>query len=235
MPTVVVTGANRSLGLEFCRQYAAERWSVIATCRAPAQASALEGLGVEVFPLDTSDVAQADALAATLAGRPVDLLLNNAGVMGDKTKSAFDADLDAWQTAFRINALGPAIVTRALLPNLQLTEAPVAATMGSQAGIYDRMQSAELAIYRSTKAAAHAVTISLAHALKDRGVIYLSLRPGRTKTDMTGPDADYEAEDSVRLMRSVLANVKPEWAGKFVDRSGVVYPYGGGFQGYSSV
>ncbi len=231
MPTIVITGASRGLGLEFAHQYADEGWTVIATCRSPSTADALQTLDVEVFELDTADPASVTSFAEKIEGRPVDLLLNNAGIMGDNTKTALDADLAEWEAAFRTNVLGPALVTRALLANLQMAEKPVAATLGSQAGIYDKMTSADTAVYRSTKAAAHAVTISLAHALKDQGVIYLSLRPGRTRTDMTGDTAHFEADDSVRLLRGVLAQVRPEWAGLFIDRSGVVYPYGGGFKG----
>lgn len=231
MPTVLVTGANRGLGLEFCRQYADDGWSVIATCRAPAAADRLAGLGVEIHRLDTADPASATQLATTLAGRPVDLLINNAGVLGHRAATALDADLDEWVDAFRINALGPAIVTRALLPTLKRAERPVAATLGSQAGIFAKMEPTARVIYQSTKAAAHAVTISLASALADEGIVYLSLRPGRTRTDMTGPVADFTPEDSVRLLRGVLARVEPDWAGKFIDRSGRVFPYSGDFDG----
>ncbi len=229
MTTVLVTGASRGLGLEFCRQYCDAGDHVIATARAPDRASDLAALGIECHPLDVADPRSAAALAATLTGRPLDVLINNAGIMGDNTKSALDADLDEWRAAFEINVLGPAIVTRALLPNLKLAERPVAVTMGSQAGIYDRMRTANLAIYRSTKAGAHAATISLAHALKDEGVLCYSLRPGRTRTDMTGHDGDYEAEDSVRLMRKAIERSDPSWAGLFIDRSQKMYPYAGGF------
>lgn len=231
MATVLVTGANRGIGLEFCRQYAADGASVVATCRSLDKADELRALGVEIHPLDTADPASAASLAGALAGRPIDILINNAGVLGDRAASALDADLDEWVDAFRINALGPAIVTRALLPNLLLATAPVAATMGSQAGIFAKMEPSARVIYQSTKAAAHAVTLSLASALADKGVIYVSLRPGRTRTDMTGPEADFTAEDSVRKLRAVLARVEPAWAGQFIDRSGRIFPYDGNFEG----
>ncbi|MEM9524719.1 MAG: SDR family NAD(P)-dependent oxidoreductase, partial [Pseudomonadota bacterium] len=96
-------------------------------------------------------------------------------------------------------------------------------------GIFGKMRTANLAIYRSTKASAHAVTISLARALKKEGVLYYSLRPGRTKTDMTGHEGDYEAGDSVRLLRAAIARSDPDWAGLFVDRSMKIYPYAGDF------
>lgn len=227
--TVLVTGANRGLGLEFCNQYAGAGWHVIATCRSPAQEGKLGQLGVDVRPLDTADESQAAALAQQLAGQPIDLLLNNAGIMGDRDRSAMDANLDEWTSAFRINVLGPAIVTRALLPNLKCAQNPVGVTLGSQSGIFSYMSGPQLAIYRSTKAAAHATTISLGAALQEQGVLYFSLRPGRTATDMTQNEGDYSPEETVSLVRQTLERASPEWAGKFIDRSGQVFPYAGGF------
>ncbi len=229
MKTVLVTGSSRGLGLEFCRQYHADGWTVLATCRNPQTSEKLKSIGVEIFQLDTASPQSAGSLAARLAGTPIDVLINNAGVMGDKTRSALDANLNEWDDAFRINALGPAIVTRALLENLKRADAPVGVTMGSQAGIFDMMKTPDLAIYRSTKAATNAVTISLAKALQEHGVLYFSLRPGRTKTDITGHTGDYEADDSVRLMRGLIDRADPRWRGLFIDRSGTVYNYGGGF------
>ncbi|WP_424988610.1 SDR family NAD(P)-dependent oxidoreductase [Microbulbifer sp. S227A] len=228
--TVLVTGANRGLGLEFCKQYSQAGWHVIATCRNTAQAEALYQLGVEVCPLDTADETQAEALAQHLRDQPIDLLLNNAGIMGDRERSALDASLGEWTNAFRINVLGPAIVTRALLPNLKRTVRPLGITLGSQSGIFGHMTGPELVIYRTTKAAAHAATISLGAALEGEGVIYFSLRPGRTATDMTQNAGDYSTEDTVALVRQTLEQASPDWAGKFIDRSGRVFPYEGGFE-----
>lgn len=227
--TVLVTGANRGLGLEFCAQYAQAGWHVIATCRNPAQADDLSQLCVDVHPLDTANASQAEALSQQLGDQPIDLLLNNAGIMGDSDRSALDARLDEWTNAFRINVLGPAIVTRALLPNLKRAQHPVGVTLGSQSGIFGHMTGPQLVIYRSTKAAAHATTISLGAALQKECVLYFSLRPGRTATDMTQNVGDYSAVETVHLVRQTLDRTSPDWAGKFIDRSGRVFPYAGDF------
>lgn len=226
--TVLVTGANRGLGLEFCAQYARAGWHVIATCRSLARAGDLSLLDVDVHALDTADVLQAEALARKLSGQPIDLLLNNAGIMGDRAHNALDASLDEWASAFRINVLGPAIVNKALLPNLKRAENPIGVTLGSQSGIFAHMKGPELVIYRSTKAAAHATTISLGAALKDEGVLYFSLRPGRTATQMTQHDG-FSPEETVTIVRQTLARASPDWEGKFIDRSGQVFPYTGDF------
>jgi NAD(P)-dependent dehydrogenase (short-subunit alcohol dehydrogenase family) len=230
MKTVLVTGANRGLGLEFCTQYAQAGWHVIAACRNPSEADKLAQLDVDVRTLDTADARQADALAEQLAGQPIDLLLNNAGIMGDRDRSAMDADLDEWTSAFSINVLGPAIVTRALLPNLKRAEHPVGLTLGSQSGIFSYMSGPQLVIYRTTKAAAHAATISLGAALQKESVLYFSLRPGRTSTDMTQNDGDFTPDETVSLVRQTLERASLDWAGKFIDRSGQVFPYAGEFE-----
>ncbi|UWR13428.1 SDR family NAD(P)-dependent oxidoreductase [Sulfitobacter mediterraneus] len=227
--TVFVTGANRGLGLEFCRQYAADGWHVIAACRDLETAQEVRATGARVIALDVANPAQISDLANKVDGIPIDVLINNAGVMGDASGTALNANPEEWTTAFQTNVLGPALVTRALLANLKHSDAPVAVTIGSQAGIFDCMQSANLVIYRSTKAAAHAVTISLGRALTEEGILYFSLRPGRTATDMTEQQGDYTAPDSVHLMREAISVAKPDWVGKFIDRSQTVYDYAGGF------
>jgi NAD(P)-dependent dehydrogenase (short-subunit alcohol dehydrogenase family) len=227
MPTVVVTGANRGLGLEFVRQYRADGWSVLASCRFPAEADALQALGAEVAALDVADNAAVTAYAGGLGGRPVDLLINNAGVMDPDGMTFDNVDPEIWDHAFRVNSMAPLLLTRALLPCLKLAPRPVAATVGSQAGIFAFMQDGERVIYRSTKAGAHAVTLTMSHALREHGVIHVSLRPGRTSTRMGGADAPYEIADSVARMRRVLTDVTMEQAGCFVDRTGEVFPYAG--------
>lgn len=224
MNTIIITGANRGLGLEFARQYSEDGWDVIATCRNLDRADGLRALKVKVMQLDVADPASCEALAGQLQGQKIDLLINNAGIMGDNTKTALDAELSEWTDAFNINVLAPALLTRLLVPNLKLSDNPVGATLGSQAGTFSNMIAAPNCVYASTKAAAHSVTISLGLALKKEGIIYVSLRPGPTKTDMLPVGAMYEVDDSVRKMRKVLAAVTPENAGKFMDRTGEEFP-----------
>lgn len=224
MNTIIITGANRGLGLEFARQYSEDGWDVIATCRNLDRADGLRALKVKVMQLDVADPASCEAFADQLQGQKIDLLINNAGIMGDNTKTALDAELSEWTDAFNINVLAPALLTRLLVPNLKLSDNPVGATLGSQAGTFSNMIAAPNCVYASTKAAAHSVTISLGLALKKEGIIYVSLRPGPTKTDMLPVGAMYEVDDSVCKMRKVLAAVTPENAGKFMDRTGEEFP-----------
>lgn len=230
MKTVLVTGASRGLGLEFARQYLEDGWHVLAGCRSVAAADSLRSLGIEPIAMDVENPQSVASAAAGLMGVKIDLLLNNAGIMGNHDATPLTADLEEWDRAYRVNVIGPVLVTRAFLKNLRMSEQPLGATLGSQAGIYSKIDSPIMAIYRSTKSAAHAVTLSLAHELAAMGIIYFSLRPGPTKTDMTGDRVPFEKDDSVRKLRSVIASITPDHAGKFMDRSGRIYPYDGAFE-----
>ena len=225
MKTVLITGATRGLGLEFARQYRGAGWHVIGTARSVANTAALRATGAEILPLDVTDLVSIDALTETLGGRTIDLLLNNAGVMGPPNATALGVDPIAWNHVFAVNTLGPILVTRALLGCLKRAPAPIAVTLGSQAGILAKITGPARAPYCASKAAAHAVTISLGRELIGQGVLYFALRPGWVRTDMTKGTGDLEAPDSVAQMRRAIEQAIPDWAGLFIDRSGVIYPY----------
>lgn len=226
MPTVVITGANRGLGLEFARQYRAENWRVIACCRNPEEASDLRQLDVSICALDLTDMAAIDAFAKSLNGDAVDLLINNAGV-NDITKEEGFSGIEEgrWLDAFKVNVMAPVFLTIALIENLSAAENPVASIIGSQQGCLATYEGGGYYLYRSTKAAAHAAAVILATDLKERKIPYVCLRPGHTKTDMGGEEAPYEIDDSVRLMRQVLANADMKQSGCFIDRSGAMIPW----------
>lgn len=120
MATVLVTGANRGLGLEFCRQYAADGWRVLACCRHPDTAVGLAELpGVSVHALDVSDFKRIDNLALALRDTPIDVFINNAGVYGDSLGHAFGhLDYEAWTQALKINSQAPVKMAEAFLPTL---------------------------------------------------------------------------------------------------------------------
>ncbi len=133
MPSILITGASRGLGLEFARQYAADGWRVTAACRTPSQAADLSRLGVEVVGMDVGDLGDIAAAAEKLRGRAFDVLLNNAGTYGER--QAFGAiDAEEWSRVFRINAIAPLKVAEAFLPHLLAGERKLMAFMTSCMG-----------------------------------------------------------------------------------------------------
>lgn len=178
---VLVTGANRGIGLELCRQFAARGDRVIGVCR---QASdPLEATGVRVEAgVDVSDAAQLAALSKRLAGQPLDLLVNNAGILVRDSLEALDTD--GMEAQFRVNALGPLLTTRALLAHLG--RGARVAIITSRMGSIDDNSSGGYYGYRMSKAAVNMAGRSLARDLHDRGIAVALLHPGMVATEMTG-------------------------------------------------
>ncbi len=221
MKTVLITGANRGLGLEFARQYRADGCKVIACCRNPDDASELLESGVSVVQMDLRDFEAIDSFADSLKGEPIDLLINNAGIHDRSKKEGFAGiETDRWVDGFKVNSMAPVLLTRALIDNLSASKNPVAATIGSQAGCLTLYDKGGLYLYRTSKAAAHSAAVILSIDLKAWGIPYVCLRPGHTKTDMGGSDAPYEIDESVRMMRNVLDHVDMSLTGCFIDRTG---------------
>lgn len=226
MKTVLITGANRGLGLEFAKQYQEENWKVIACCRNPEAANELAQLDVGIRKLDVSDLDSINPFANSLEGQPIDLLINNAAIHDHSIEPGFEGiETERWVEGFKTNAIAPVLLTQALLPNLQASENPVAATMGSQAGCLTLYDTGGLYLYRTSKAAAHSAAVILANDLKPHNIPYVCIRPGHTKTDMGRASAVYEIDDSVRLMRQVLAKVDMSQTGQFLDRTGSLIPW----------
>ncbi len=228
MPTVFISGANRGLGLEFARQYAADGWHVIATCRDPAKSGALGELsGVEVVGLDVNDPASLAACVETLSGRPIDLLINNAGIfgstVGDEEQSLARQKSDMWLEVLRTNVIAPFELTRALLPNLGA--GAIVAIMSSELGSVAQNGFGDMYAYRSSKAAVNMVGKSLSIDLKARGITVVLLHPGWAATDMGGPAAPVKPADSIAGLRRVLASVTPDSAGRFLAWDGRELPW----------
>jgi NAD(P)-dependent dehydrogenase (short-subunit alcohol dehydrogenase family) len=231
MPTLLITGANRGIGLEFVKQYASAGWQVLACCRNPAEAAALHELAagtagrVAVHALDVADFAAIDALARRLHGVPVDLLLNNAGVYPDRDGGFGRTDYAAWEQTFRINTMATLKTAEAFVANLDIGEGKTIATVSSKMGSIDDNTSGGCYLYRSSKSAVNSVVKSLALDLAYRGIKAVILHPGWVKTDMGGPNAWITAEQSVTGMRQVLADLTPEDSGRFISYDGSEVPW----------
>lgn len=231
MPTVLVTGANRGLGLEFARQYAAAGWQVIATCRAPDAATELQKLAAEsggrvrVLGMNVTDPKSVRSAAAALQGEAIDLLLNNAGIGGPPGQQLGNLDYDAWARVLDTNTLGPMRVVEALLENVAQSKLKRIVTITSAMGSIEDNASGGRYAYRSSKAAVNMVMKSLSIDLAPRGITCVVVHPGWVRTDMGGPDGKITPAESVRALRSLIDAIKPEDAGKFFNYDGKPYPW----------
>ncbi len=223
-PTVLITGANRGLGLEFARQYAADGWNVIGTARKPDAAAELKALGVRVLQLDVTDRDSVGSFAASLDDAPVDLLINNAGVF-PRSSRLLEVDIDDYMRTLAVNTAGPVLVTAAVLPNLQRGDSKTIVNITSQLGSIELNTQGGAYGYRESKAALNMFTRSLAGELGPDGFICLALHPGWVATDMGGANAPLTPAQSVSGMRRVIDNLTSEDNGAYRAHDGEAVPW----------
>ena len=217
MPTILITGANRGLGLEFARQYAAAGWRVLATVRDPLSGRAVSDAGAEVYVADVADIASLRRLKTTLAGIGLDIVLNNAGVYG-QNQDFGAVDADAFLRVMRVNALAPLQVAELFAD--QVPRGGIIAALSSKMGSVAENGSGGFYAYRASKAALNMVVKSLSLDLKDRGVVVVALSPGWVRTDMGGANAPLQPSQAVAGMKAVLDQVNLNDSGKFFHFDG---------------
>lgn len=225
METSLITGANRGIGLELARQSLAAGHRVIATCRHASDAEALSALGgmLEIHSLDVTDGAAIGALAATLGGCVIDVLVNNAGFMAER-QSIDDMDHDAWLQSFSVNAIAPWRLAVAFAPHLAASARPRVVTLTSQMGSLERAGSDRVA-YRSSKAAANMAMRTLALEWRGHGTIVCMLHPGWVRTDMGGSDAALGVRKSATGLLRVIDRLTIADTGSFLDHEGEELPW----------
>jgi NAD(P)-dependent dehydrogenase (short-subunit alcohol dehydrogenase family) len=225
MPTVFITGANRGIGLELTRQYAADGWRVHAACRDPKSASELGAVkgDVAVHPLDVTDDGQIDALAGRLEGEAIDLLINNAGILDDD--SFGHTDTTKWLRAFRVNSIAPLHLLERFAPHLERGKLKRAVSLTSRMGSIADNHSGGDYIYRSSKAALNAAMKSASIDLKGKGIIVAVFHPGWVKTAMGGPNAAVDVKTSVSGLRARIAALTPADTGRFFSYDGKELPW----------
>lgn len=231
MQTILITGANRGLGLEFCRQYAEAGWRVIAACRQPSAAQDLSSLAkqypnLQIEVLEVADFDQTDKLAAKLANESVDVLLNNAGIYPDLPGQGLGhLDYAAWEASFRINSMAPVKMAEAFLPCLKRGKNKLIVSVSSLMGSMADNQSGGSLLYRSSKAALNAAMKSLAVDLSSAGIGILILHPGWVRTDMGGKNALIDVKESVSGMRQCIGDFTLAQSGNFIKYDGSSMPW----------
>jgi len=219
MATVLVTGANRGIGLELCRQYHARGDDVIAVCRVPGDE--LNALAIRV--IDKVDVAAGDdveKLAGELDGVNLDVLINNAGILRSDTLDT--VDFEAMLEQYRVNAIGPLRITRALRGNLG--RGARVGIVTSRVGSIEDNSSGNNYGYRASKAAANMVGMNLRHDLGAAGVAVALLHPGLVATDMTGGNG-VSPQDAARGLIACMDSLNLDNSGGFWHAEGYRLPW----------
>ncbi len=236
MRSMLITGANRGLGLEMVRQFGAEGWRIHACCRAPEAADALhalaEGSGgaVSLHRLDVGRPKQIAALAQSLAGAPLDILVNNAGILGhsigEPAPGSFGTlDYDAWAAVHAINTVAPLRVAEALIENVAASELKLLFFMSTYMGSITDLAEGRFYPYRSSKAALNLLVKALSIDLAPRGVRTIAVHPGWVSTDMGSDAAPVTPPESVAGIRKVLAGYGPDETGRFYQYDGKALPW----------
>ena len=229
MPSVLITGANRGIGLEFARQYFDDGWQVYAACRDPASASELRRLAqasdhnLRILTLDVTDPETVKAAAAELDGQAIDLLLNNAGVGGPRGQTIGNIDYEAWAEVLDANTMGPMRMSEAFVDNVARSERKLVVTLTSGMGSLADNTSGGSIAYRSSKAAVNMVMRSLAIDLAPRGITCVVVNPGWVRTDMGGSQATLTPAESVKRLRDLIQTLGPAQSGKFFNYDGREY------------
>ena len=235
MPTLLITGAGRGIGLALTRAALARGDSVVAGVRDPSAASGLHALEGEagerltLVPLDVTDGASLQEARALIGSRPIDVLVNNAGVIGPERQDALDMDYEGFLDALDVNTLGPLRVSQAFLPNLRAARAGPAGvakivSVTSRMGSLATPNTGRIA-YRASKAALNKAMQALALELQPEGIAVCVVHPGWVRTDMGGGGADLAPEESAAGLLRVIDGLTLQDTGAFRDWDGSTMPW----------
>lgn len=220
MASVLITGANRGLGLEFVRQYEAKGWRVLAACRAPERADALQVLAaensdIELLSLDVTKESDINALAERLEGQAIDHLVLNAGVLGADCAVLGEMTQAKWLEVLTVNTVAPALLIQALRDNVTASEHKTIIGISTRVASLADNSSGNMYSYRTSKVALNQILVSAAQNLREQGVKTLAIHPGWVQTDMGGKDATFTAQQSVAGIIDVAQNMTLADSGSF--------------------
>ena len=228
--SILITGTNRGIGLEFVKHYIKNNEKVIATCRNRNSAKDLLELenttnNLSLVELDVSNPNSINNFTSKIAGLPIDTFISNAGVSGPKNIEFGNFDAKEWLDVFNINTIAPLIITQKILKNLRLGKDKKLVFISSKVGSIEDNTSGGMYIYRTSKTALNQVIKSLSIDFKDENFIAVALHPGWVQTDMGGPNALIDTKTSVKGLIEVIDNLTPKNSGKFYNYDGSPIPW----------
>ncbi|KCZ51317.1 SDR family oxidoreductase [Hyphomonas pacifica] len=223
MPTVLITGANRGVGLALARQFLSNGYDVIGTAREPDKADELKAAGAKTMQLDVADPNSIAALKAGLGDTPLDYLVNNAGIASSTALG--DLDYGEFEHVLRVNTIAPLRIIEALTDNVAAGDKKVIANLTSKMGSIEVTDAPSALIYRTSKAALNMALRTAARSLAGQGISVLTLHPGWVKTDMGGPNALVSPEDSAAGLYKVITGTAPATELRFFDYEGNILPW----------
>lgn len=228
---VLITGANRGIGLEMVRYAMQQGWRVFACCRDPHNADNLFNIArlsngrISVHIADMLELATVQALSYELRHESIDILINNAGIYGSDKNTFGAVDVDSWLQTFQVNSIAPLKMVEAFSEQLMMGQRKLVACMSSKMGSMSDNGYGNSYIYRSSKAALNAVVKSLSIDLKEKGVISVALHPGWVKTEMGGPNAEISTAECVTQIFTNLSTLTINDSGRFIDIDGTDIPW----------
>jgi len=233
MSSILITGANRGLGLEFARQYAADGWDVIATARNPNGSEELQRFAknknVSLRDLDVTSAESVKHLVETLGGQPVDLLVLNSAIFTRNGNKLGELNFAGWRESFETNVLGAIRVAEALIENVAASKrkqiVAISTGMGSMEALGSTIGFGTAYQYRTSKAALNMAMSILAREVQPKGISVVIFSPGWVQTDMGGANAALTPEQSIGGMRKVLEGNPMDLTGKFLGHDGATWPW----------
>ncbi len=222
---VLITGANRGIGLALAREFSSHGYTVIGTARSPGKATELKALGARVERLDVADPDSVEALAKRLDGESVDILVNNAGIIGHDAGTLAELDVEKLDTVISVNTLGPLRVTQALMPALEAGDGRTVVNISSMMGSMELNTWGCCLGYRASKAALNSISRTLALDFADRNMVFVVLHPGYVQTDMNEGKGHITALQSAQGLFGVITGLDRDDNGGFFDYQGKPMPW----------
>ena len=228
---VVITGANRGLGLALATLYGAQGATVIGGCRNPAAADELRDSGAEVHQLDTGSGESIALFASRVGDRPIDLLYNNAGIDAravgaeEDARSALDLTEAQFRAVIDVNVIGPFLLVQALADNLAVVAGKVVNVSSQVGSIEVAHRIGSDAAYTTSKAALNMLSLKQSQAPRPRGVTVIALHPGWVRSEMGGPRATLEPADAASSIAGMVDHLTIDHSGSFLQWDGTVHPW----------